>query len=139
MSKNAEHYKYGDIVKEWDEEGVKALVIRSNFSFCAYIGVPEGHKYYGKHYSTLPQELEPHGGFTFADSGGNNKRSGIFKDGYWYFGWDYSHYTDRVFLGGEIPPFEPKGMLIDWMDTDVIKEAEQIIRQFNELTKNDTK
>ena len=63
---------------------------------CAYIELPENHKYYGKDYNDIP--IDCHGGLTYSSGDGI-----IFptsdehhRNGYW-IGWDYAHYTDYYY------------------------------------------
>lgn len=62
---------------EWDDEpdkaqwqddatGLPCLIVRGpSGSLCGYVGVPEGHPYFGKEYNEC--SVECHGGLTFSD------------------------------------------------------------------------
>lgn len=69
-------------------------------SWCGYVGVPQGHKFFGdkhdKHY-----DLDCHGGLTFSDEchGMKEDGSGICHpadggDHVWWFGFDCAHLND---------------------------------------------
>ena len=69
-------------------EGYKCLIVRHpEFGhLCGYVGIPEGHKYYKKHYDDVP--LEVHGGLTFSDFWEDE------NDNLWYLGFDCAHAWD---------------------------------------------
>jgi hypothetical protein len=69
-------------------KGYKCLIIRhpEMKHLCGYVGVPEGHKYYKKHYDEVP--LEVHGGLTFSDWWEDE------NDSLWYLGFDCAHSWD---------------------------------------------
>ena len=58
-----------------------------------YVGVPKGHKFYGKNYEEVPAELHNvHGGLTFA----NFKDELGYGEDWWFFGFDCAHLGDLV-------------------------------------------
>lgn len=48
--------------------------------YCGYVGLPEGHPYWGKDYADL-EHVPAHGGLTFAEE----------IDGDWWLGFDTAH------------------------------------------------
>lgn len=86
--------------------GYPCLIVRSGSSgsLCGYVGVPEGHKFHGKHYDTEDlRDVNVHGGLTFSDKcspNGKEERSICHvpdpgeSDNVWWFGFDTSHCWD---------------------------------------------
>ena len=70
--------------KEWTTEaGLKAQVIATPMGHrCGYVGVPEGHPMYEKHYDEV--NVYVHGGLTYSE----------LDDGLWTFGYDCAHWDD---------------------------------------------
>ncbi len=69
-----------------------AIVINPGLGhFCAYVGVPKGHPWHGKHYDAV-EGIDIHGGLTYSepDDGGT----------YW-LGWDYAHGGDWLAHRGD--------------------------------------
>lgn len=122
--KTAEHYKVGEIVKDWIEDGVRCLIMRGPASFCAYLGVPTAHPLAGFDYDSLP--LDCHGGLTFAAKGNGKNHP---DDWYWY-GWDYAHAGDRTTY--DLPRFSTER---DWFDEEVEKEVELVLYDFKRLVR----
>jgi hypothetical protein len=74
--------------EEFEYRGFKCLVRRFMESgvFCGYVGLPEGHKYFGKEYDNIP--INVHGGLTYAGHDiGDDKTL-------FYIGFDCDHYMD---------------------------------------------
>lgn len=69
-------------------KGFKCLIKRHPdfFSLNGYVGLPEGHKFYGKGYDDI--DIDCHGGITFADHWEDQ------KDNLWYIGFDCAHHMD---------------------------------------------
>ena len=116
-----ETIEYRNIVKhswprgEWDNEpdkvqytdpetGLPCLVRRNYFngSLCGYVGVPEGHPYYGLPAEKVEDVLSVHGGVNFADGCDDDVDDPalsichIAPDGgpVWWFGFDCGHSFD---------------------------------------------
>lgn len=111
----------GTIYADWMDGDLRCLIMRGPCSLCAYIGVPEGHPFYGKEYDEL--DIDCHGGLTFA--------SGPYKqwpEGFWWLGWDYAHYKDTVFYDLE------RGAGYDSMPWNVLMvkgEFPEVLSQFH--------
>lgn len=54
-----------------------------------YVGIPEGHPWYGKHYLDL-EDVDVHGGITYSEIGTYEGRN------YWVIGFDTGHYSDDI-------------------------------------------
>ncbi len=67
-------------------------------NLCGYVGIKEGHPSYGKHYFEMPDEIEVHGGLTYADKA--NTEGWLIPtdetDNTWFFGFDCAHSYDEV-------------------------------------------
>ena len=101
--------------KEWECCGFKCRVLFVRQSHrCGYVGVPQNHVAYDKKYSDLP--IEVHGGLTYGTTE---------EDGLKWFGFDCAHVGDKTGLWSE-------GHF--WTLEDVVKETEQMAKQFSKLT-----
>jgi hypothetical protein len=91
---------------QWQDEatGLPCLIRRNGASgaLCGYVGVPEGHPWFGRDYSDL-LSIEVHGGLTYSDlCDSDDKEHGIChvaEDGIkrWWLGFDANH-------GGDVAP-----------------------------------
>jgi len=91
--------------KQWEDKdtGLPCLIVRGpHGALCGYVGVPEGHKYFGEGYNDVP-DFECNGGLTFAGScqKGNDPAKGICHilsegepDKTWWLGFDCAHCDD---------------------------------------------
>ncbi len=83
----------GTILRDWQERGVRAIIMRGPHSLCAYLGVPESHPVAREciGYDTL-NDIGPfvHGGWTFGGVGEEPR-----PRGWYWFGWDYAHSGDQ--------------------------------------------
>lgn len=83
---------------EGELQGYKYMVVSYGSHPCAYVQVPDGHPFHGKHYSKL--DVTCHGGLTFSGSFYRHpSRFLIERDGYW-IGWDYAHGGDYTAFPG---------------------------------------
>lgn len=91
--------------KQWQdpETGLACLIVRNewNGNWCGYVGVPEGHHFFGSKYSEYENptlaKIEVHGGLTFSDHCGGHichKREPGDPE-VWWFGFDCNHSQDR--------------------------------------------
>lgn len=71
------------------ESGLRGLVVRGPFSFCAYVGAPENHALY----ALEELEFRCHFGITFR---GHGEAAGPLPEGWYFFGWDYAHFSDQL-------------------------------------------
>lgn len=82
--------------------GLPCLMVRGpHGGWCGYVGVPEGHRYFGVGYDDVP--VEAHGGLTFADhcQKTDHESKGICHvpdegepDHVWWLGFDCAHAGD---------------------------------------------
>ena len=69
---------------ETEHHGLPCVVRTTDFGHkCGYIGLPESHPLFGKHYDDVPDVVDAFGGFTFSEPGAG---------GLWWIGWDDAHY-----------------------------------------------
>jgi hypothetical protein len=127
--KTAKNFNQGEIIKDWMEGGIRCLIMRGPASFCAYLGVPEGHPLEGFSYDDIP--LDCHGGLTFA---GINKSGGTRPKNWYFYGWDYAHAGDKCHYEIELPQFSEVGKIIengkDWTDEEVEHEIRSVLYDF---------
>jgi hypothetical protein len=68
--------------KRFDYKGYPCVVLRRSIHLCGYVGLPKGHKYYGKDYRKI--DVDVHGGLTYAED----------DNGFWVIGFDCAHSGD---------------------------------------------
>jgi len=76
---------------EWRHAGLPCLIVRSAAgALCGYVGAPQDHPFYGKHYADDDAlgNLDAHGGITFAQPGE--------PEAVWWLGFDAAHASDYV-------------------------------------------
>src|SRR6185295_14871422 len=88
--------------QQFEDEATKlpCIIRRSGFTgnLCGYVGVPEGHPWFGKDYNEIDAEV--HGGLTYAaECDEDDKEHGIChveEDGIrrWWIGFDCGHFMD---------------------------------------------
>ncbi len=96
----------GHIAADYEENGVRVLIMRGASSLCAYIGIPEDHPLAGFKYDTLP--IRCHGGLTFGQKGQGRRVTDDgtergWPEGYYWYGWDYGHSGDYATYYDEMP------------------------------------
>lgn len=95
---------------------------------CGYVEVPEGHQYHGKDYDEFDDEIDVHGGLTYADMGGS--WMGV-KDVGWLFGFDCAHSGDWFKLAMS---FDDRS-LKKWTVEEVELGVRSLARQLRSLEK----
>lgn len=121
----------GTIVRNKKIGNLRFVILRANFSWTAYVGVPEEHELAGKDYDSI--DVDCHGGLTYAGKGGD----GFLPKGYYWFGWDYAHLGDYTWY--EADDYHPK--FLDrtndkkWTIEQVEHDSKETIKQFQELVK----
>jgi hypothetical protein len=83
----------------WIDEttGLRCLAVRNVMNLLyGYVGIPQGHPWYGKEYDDdALKDVEVHGGLTF--SAYNIKKDGqSADDNLWWLGFDCGHYGDLI-------------------------------------------
>ncbi|MDE5558429.1 MAG: hypothetical protein K2J32_12230 [Ruminococcus sp.] len=81
-----------EILDSGVHDGYEYAIVSRGLPPCAYVKLPEGHKYYGLKYDDIP--VECHGGLTYSKSYVN----GLFTDGGWWIGWDYCTVSLKINL-----------------------------------------
>ena len=82
---------------------------------CGYVGVPNSHPLYGKHYDDV--DVEIHGGLTYADY----RKDFDETNKLWYFGFDCAHCGDT----NDYESLEKYGMM-----TESMKQVKEINERF---------
>ncbi len=87
---------------QWIAHGLDCLIVRGpSGALCGYVGVPEGHPYFQKHYDEA--DVEVHGGLTFSAPCANtdDESRGIYhveqgaaNKTVWWLGFDCAHCFD---------------------------------------------
>ena len=122
--KKARDFKKDTLVKEWIEDGIKAVIISRHSHFTAYLGIPADHPLSGFSYDDLP--LSVHGGLIFGSEGMEK-----FPKGYFYYGWDYAHAGDYTYF--DYRPDKLESDEHDWTLEEVEKEVKEAIYDFKVL------
>lgn len=81
----------------WVDEatGLDCLIVRNHLgALCGYVGVPEEHRFYGKHYDQM-LAVDVHGGLTYADEC-NGHICHDADNRVWWLGFDCAHLHDLV-------------------------------------------
>ncbi len=122
----------GTVYEDFVEKGIRCRILRGPGSLVAYLGIPPKHPLAGKNYDDVP--LDVHGGLTFGDMGGEQEhRTDNWPAGYYWYGWDYSHWMDKAFYYYEYPNiFDPvrhaneHGWTVEEVKLEVIEAAGQM-------------
>ncbi len=68
----------------------QCMAVKSNMGhWCAYIIIPEGHRFHGQNYEDI--DIDCHGGLTYE---GTLDQYESKLNGQWAIGWDYAHAMD---------------------------------------------
>lgn len=90
---------------QWIDEktGLDCLVVRGGSgALCGYVGLPESHKLFGTDYWDIKEDIDVHGGLTFADVCGPSEdpsrgichTGGVANKKVWWLGFDCAHSGD---------------------------------------------
>ena len=121
--------KSGTILHDEFDEGIRFIVMRGPDSLCAYVGVTIDHPLAEHSYEDLP--VIAHGGLTFASKGRD-----AWPEGWFWYGWDYSHCDDYAFYYDQ-PPLA-SSFLRDgrkWLVKDVLEDSWETIYGIKKLLK----
>ena len=102
--------------KHWvdPETGFDCLILRGPVgALCGYVGVPEGHPWYGKGHNDL-EDIQVHGGLTYADKCAgricHDEKHGDHPahNHVWWLGFDCAHAGDVIpnWVDKPISPFD---------------------------------
>lgn len=106
----ASDYPVNAVLRDYtdDTSGLRYLVVRGPFSFCAYVGVPADHAL-----SSLEElDFECHYGITFQQWGAAGTP---WPEGWYWWGWDYGHYCDRIDWEAMLPAGTPKEVELEFL------------------------
>ena len=101
------------------------IEIGGMFHLCGYVGVPKGHKLFGKNYDDVGVKV--HGGLTFG-----SKELGDGK--HWFFGFDCAHSGDICYYMKDMPMIFGDKMGETYKDMNYVEKqvrslAEQLKRR----------
>ena len=105
-----------DIIEEGTSNGFQYAIVDGPYCYCAYVALPEGHKYYDVFYDDIP--IECNGGLTFSGK----------YDNFYLIGWDYGHCDD----------YYPFNIIFDdlrfmsgkkWTTEEILEEVHNVIAQ----------
>lgn len=120
----------GTVLRDYLEDGVRVLLLRSTGSICVYLGVPLTHPLAGFSYDDIP--LDCHGGLAFSKEGDGRR----WPQGFWWYGYDYSHAGDQPLFEGEAAQIV--GLHDDdhrWTIKEVCQEAVESVYGLKQLMK----
>lgn len=115
----------GATLCDWTEDGVRCLIKRGPASICAYLGIPIGHPMAGHDYESIP--ISVHGGLTFAKEGDGK----YFPNGFYFYGWDYSHCGDYSFYYNNISTIRNEDK--KWLLGEVQQQVKNAVYDFKKL------
>lgn len=122
--KTAREYKPNEIVKDWEENGIRCILKRgpsvNSEYFCAYLGISPNHLLAREDYDEMPISCHT-GNFTYGKLGDGN----ILPVGWFFYGWDYKAHGDRF----DLISFDGK----DWTDEEVEEEMKSVLEDFKKL------
>lgn len=112
--------------------GYPCVIVRVYLGhLCGYVGLPEGHPYYGMKYGQIgAQEGDPrvHGGVTYTEW--INPSTGD-EDGFWWVGFDCAHAGD--YSPGWITSDDEFLTAHEWTVNDVEEEIRSFAKQLKEV------
>jgi hypothetical protein len=96
--------------KRFDHKGYPCAIVRCGVHLCGYVGLPEGHKYYGKGCGQI--DVDVHGGITYAKK----------DSGFWVIGFDCAHPGDYTAGSSDDETYRD----IEYVEGQLKKLVEQI-------------
>lgn len=107
---------------EGEYQGLRWLILRNEIqgSLCGYVGVTNKHSMWGKD----GDDLEVHGGITFAEEGDGQRRSKHL----WWFGFDCGHAGDLIprFVEDFYSPKDHEYRNIEYVKKECFKLIDQL-------------
>ena len=116
------------VVKEGTYKGYEFKIVSLGTHPCAYVRIPQDHKYHGVCYSDL-EFITCHGGLTYSENYIQINSSET-VDG-WWVGWDYAHHGDYTTLDDF--GFYDLGCDDEdqkkWTEEEIMQDIESVIEQ----------
>lgn len=107
------------------------VIVSRGFHPCAYVELPEWHKYYGLHYDDIP--IECHVGLTYSD----NYVSDLVVGNGWWIGWDYGHCCDYSgFMLRDYWQNFDTSHYKKWTTAEIFEEVKKVIEQLKKEENN---
>ena len=118
-----------EILDQGNYRNYDYVIVSHGIHPCAYIRIPQGHRFYDKDMNDV--NLSVHGGITFT---GPLAISGINENDF-YVGWDYAHCGDYAGYNKlyDISPTEKDKI---WTTSELLDDVKNAIDQLNILDKN---
>lgn len=118
---------------QWQYRGYSCLIVRSEVSgaLCGYVGVAEGHPWYGKDYEDLP-DVEVHGGLTYSRFRTENPQNSEQEKALWWLGFDCAHSGDYLPGMAHVTVLLAEWTMMDsgYMDLEAVRwETEFLVMQ----------
>ena len=105
---------------------------------CGYVGIPKGHKFYGKNYCDIERLIDYgncHGGLTYSSDFENSDYP--VKSNLWWFGFDCAHYGDGKDLDLAIELFPNyREQLTKTKEVEAMFPTYEIVRNKKYVEKN---
>lgn len=111
-------------------EGLPYRLHRNQWgSWCGYVGVFHDHPAYNKDYNDLENDIQVHGGITFAGKVHEWGHGNL-----WWLGFDTGHCNDLNLINLHFPDF-PNQPITYKNKRYTIKECRDLAKQLNEMTR----
>ena len=108
--------------------GYQYMIVSRGLHPCAYVKLPEDHKYHGTIYSEIP--VDCHCGLNYS----GNYVDGLSDCNGWWIGWDYGHCCDYSgFMMHEYWLDIDTSHNKKWTTAEILKEVKQVVDQLNKL------
>lgn len=110
-------------ISTFQERGLNCEVIIFDGHYCGYVDVPKSHPFYETDYMNPKiEDLDVHGGVTYADSNGD----------FWRFGWDAAHAGDYNGIYDQAGHPDLNIGTKRWTDKEAIEETRKLAKQLAE-------
>lgn len=105
---------------------------------CGYVGIPKGHKFYGKNYCDIERSIDYgdcHGGLTYSSE--EEKSKYPVESDLWWFGFDCGHYMDGKDLDLAIELFPNyREQLTKTKEVEAMFPTDEIVRNKKYVEEN---
>ena len=104
-------------------KGFNYVIVNYGTHPCCYVAIPQGHKFFEKHYDDIG--IDCHGGLTFSHyiDFGDGKE--------YYIGWDYAHYEDYngIYELDFLKGFNHNHYYKKWTTRELLEDVRKVIEQ----------